>query len=206
MTFFVVVEGLTGVGKTCLSLGLKKHLYAKHTLILTEEPNKKSFAYKELRKMLNLVKEADQWTQALAFAANRADHNRQVIKPFLRTGQKGVLICDRYYHSSLVYQSNHEITYDDLLSINRYAEEPDLTLFLDASVKNILQRLEKRPRNKERFHKNLEDWREKYLSMVEFLQNKDRVIEKIDANKPIDSVLNDSVKAIFKHGPSWLRD
>ena len=204
MTFFVVVEGLTGVGKTCLSLGLIKYLQAENTLKLTEEPNKESFAYEELKKMLNLVKEADHWTQALAFAANRADHNQRVIKPFLKNCQNGFLICDRYYHSSLVYQSNHETTLEDLLFINRSAVEPNLTLFLDASVKNVTQRLGKRPRNSERFHNNLELWREKYLSMVEFLQNRGQAIEKIDANQSIESVLSASVEAIFKHAPPWL--
>lgn len=204
MGFFVVVEGLTGVGKTCLALGLQRCLQPRHDLALSQEPNKESFAYDELKKMLNLKIEADSWTQALAFAANRADHNYRIIKPYLRNNQSGILICDRYYHSSLVYQSDQEISFKDLLEINVRAETPDLTLFLDAPSATVAKRLGKRSRNSERFHKHLEFWQEKYLSMVEFLKKQDQKIAIIDANQSIESVLKDAIEAINEYGPPWL--
>ena len=206
MGYFVVVEGLPAVGKTCLTEGLKEHLQEKYTLETTEEPNKCSFAYEDLKEILNNVKDADRWTQALAFAANRADHNRHKIKPFLSSGENRILICDRYYHSSLVYQSNHETTIEDLFSINRYAEIPNLTLFLDASVDKITQRLKSRKRNSERFHNNLGFWQKKYHTVVEMLRNNGQVIVTIDANKSIKSVRDAALEAINLYGPPWIQD
>lgn len=70
-------------------------------------------------------------TMALLFAADRIDHIRAEIEPNLDNGR--TVISDRYLMSTLAYQG----LYHDrewLLSINRFALTPDLTIFLDTDV------------------------------------------------------------------------
>jgi dTMP kinase len=81
-------------------------------------------------------------TEFLLFSAARAQHVGQVIAPHLVRG--GVVLCDRFYDSSLAYQGyGYERDLESLLAITRYATtglRPDLTLYLDVPVEVGLQR------------------------------------------------------------------
>jgi thymidylate kinase len=83
---------------------------------------------------------------ALAFAANRADHYTRVIEPFLAAGDKRICICDRYYISSIVYQSDsmNNSDFEKILELNSEAKQPDLTIFLNTSTANSYKRLKNR--------------------------------------------------------------
>ena len=74
-------------------------------------------------------------TMALMFAADRLDHLENEIIPNLRDGV--TIVCDRYYHSSLAYQSVTSGGAPEALewikAINSRASAPDLVLVLDVS-------------------------------------------------------------------------
>jgi dTMP kinase len=78
------------------------------------------------------------------FSASRAQHVDEVIRPHLEAG--GVVVCDRYYDSSLAYQGyGHGLDLPDLRVITSFATgglKPDLTLLLDLSVEDGLRRRE----------------------------------------------------------------
>jgi len=54
------------------------------------------------------------------------------------------MLCDRYYLSSLVYQSSDNTSMAQVLWLNRTARVPDLTLFFEVSVETSYARIHKR--------------------------------------------------------------
>ena len=124
--------------------------------------------------LMKKIKNVPMRTLALAFAANRLDHYEREIKPFLEEGSEKILICDRYYLSSLVYQTDNEHSIDDIMKFNDKAGKPDLTFFLDASNAKCSERMKRRAQDKELFERNLDIIREKYFKSIEYLKNREK--------------------------------
>jgi dTMP kinase len=78
----------------------------------------------------------------LLFSASRAQLVREVIEPKLAAG--GVVVCDRFYDSSLAYQGyGHQLDLDQLRSVTQFVTGglvPDLTLLLDLPSEEGLNR------------------------------------------------------------------
>jgi dTMP kinase len=75
-------------------------------------------------------------TEALLFAAARADHVSKVIRPALE--QNRVVICDRFVDSSIAYQGvARKLGIEMVRELNQIATNdlmPDLTIVLDVST------------------------------------------------------------------------
>jgi dTMP kinase len=84
----------------------------------------------------------DPRTEFLLFSAARAQHVQQVIQPHLDKG--GLVVCDRYFDSSLAYQGfGHRLDLETLRAVTRFATNgltPNLTLLLDLPVEQGLER------------------------------------------------------------------
>jgi dTMP kinase len=80
--------------------------------------------------------------EALLYAADRAQHVHDVIRPALDAGE--VVITDRFIDSSLAYQgAGRTIPLDDVRMLSRWATEglwPDLTVLLDLAPEEGLAR------------------------------------------------------------------
>ena len=81
-------------------------------------------------------------TEALLYAAARAQHVREVIRPAVAEGK--VLLCDRFLDSSVAYQGGgRNLGVDEVLAINAPAVEgtlPAATVFLDLDHRTSLAR------------------------------------------------------------------
>ncbi len=213
--FFLVIEGLDGSGKSEMARRLSKNLRVAlrddfgKTVKLTWEPHDPSCAGLFIRQTLthSINPKPDSMTIALAFAANRLDHCDRVITPFLDSTESPnhVLICDRYYLSSLVYQSVDGLSVEEIINLNRKALRPDLILFLNANDKVCSARMKKREEEKELFEKSLRETRKKYYSAIEYLSARGEVVEEVDANGDYDEVLHNIIEKINLHSPEWLK-
>ena len=83
---FISFEGIDGVGKTTQVEALKKHLQSLgREVVVTREPGGTDLG-KSLREILLHGSYVSSRTEALLFAADRAQHVAQVIRPALSRG------------------------------------------------------------------------------------------------------------------------
>lgn len=206
--FFLVLEGLDGSGKSEIARRLAEQLreaFGSERVLHSYEPHDPSAAGLYIRQVLHKEIAVSARTLALAFALNRADHNERVIAPFLTGGDQRVLVCDRYYLSSLVYQSTGGLSIDDVLALNQSARRPDLTLFLDASPETCHARIGGRQEHRELFEERFVETRAKYFRVIDLLRGRGEQIDVVDANGGIAEVLNGVIAALNTHAPDWLR-
>lgn len=144
---FISFEGVDGAGKTTQVNLLADHLRALgREVVVTREPGGTALGT-QIRAMLltaNPDEEISPRTEALLFAADRAQHVSEVIRPALERG--AVVITDRYLDSSLAYQSGgRELTADDIRNLSMWATNnllPARTYLLDIDPRASHTRLE----------------------------------------------------------------
>ena len=136
---FITFEGIDGVGKSTQARMLKEALIAKGIeVLLTFEPGATNIG-RAIRQVLLTVasKEMAYQTEILLYAADRAQHVKEVIKPTLELGI--TVISDRYIDSSIAYQG-YGLGWDrqSIIEINDWASggiKPDITFCLDLELK-----------------------------------------------------------------------
>jgi len=132
--FFIVFEGVEGSGKTTQMKMLYDYLCDKgRRIVVTREPGGTAIAERVRALLLDPgAKEMDPKTEALLYAASRAQHAAEVIRPALEEG--AIVLCDRYLDSSLAYQGvARGLGVDDVLRLNVWATDellPDLVVLL----------------------------------------------------------------------------
>ncbi len=144
---FITLEGPEGSGKTSQLPGLADYLRQQgFDLITTREPGGTSIG-DQIRKVLFDLdnKGMNPRSEILLFQASRAQLVDEVIRPALKQGK--IVLCDRYADSTLAYQGfGHGVNMNTLREIVNFATgdlKPDLTIFLDISVKEGLNRRNK---------------------------------------------------------------
>jgi dTMP kinase len=140
---FIVLEGIDGAGTTTQSALLAKNLNGLgYKVVITQEPTLGPVGLlirAILRgRVVGKGKPFDQKAVALLFAADRIDHIASEITPFIERGL--FVVSDRYVLSSLAYQSIFA-EYEWVREINRFALNPDLTIFLDVPPDIALKRI-----------------------------------------------------------------
>ena len=206
MSFFVTLEGPDGSGKSTQANLLAEELSARgYDVLLTREPGGSGIG-DQVRRILFTLDNTAMYpkTEFLLFSASRAQHVSEVIRPHLDKG--GVVISDRYFHSSLAYQGfGHQLDLDTLKEITSFATGdllPDLILLLDLPVEMGLSRR----RNEGKWNR-LDDYqvefhqrvRDGYLTMAE--EDPDRW-GLVDASRPVDRIHKEVQELISRHLPS----
>ena len=132
MSKFIVFEGGEGVGKSTQLEYFRDYLAkTNQKAVFTREPGGTPLAEK-IRHLI-LTEEMSAECEALLFAAARAEHINNFIKPNLEAGN--IVVCDRYIDSSIVYQGYaRDLGEEKVLTYNMYAVNncmPDAVIFLD---------------------------------------------------------------------------
>src|SRR5699024_2454070 len=100
----VVFEGADGTGKsTQVSATAQALQQAGHEVIITREPGGSDVAEALRSRSLDPTTAVDALTEALRFAAARADHATKTIRPAVAAGKTAV--SDRFVGSSVADQS-----------------------------------------------------------------------------------------------------
>ncbi|MGO4258156.1 dTMP kinase [Marmoricola sp. RAF53] len=147
---FVCFEGGEGAGKSTQSQALRDHLVAAgRDVVLTFEPGDTEVGRKIRQIVLSPeTGELADETEALLYAADKAEHLRRVVRPALARG--AVVITDRYVDSTLAYQgAGRSLDAGDLEHVARWATgdlRPHLTVLLDLEPATGLTRFAERDR------------------------------------------------------------
>ncbi len=131
--YFITFEGGDGSGKsTQIRILMDRLRESGYDVVLTREPGGTEISEKIREIILDPANsDMDDMTEALLYAAARAQLVSQLIKPALEEGK--VVICDRFVDSSIAYQGFGRGLGDAVGVINTYAVDgcmPDLTILL----------------------------------------------------------------------------
>jgi dTMP kinase len=140
---FISFEGLDGCGKTTQSQQLAEALQARGAeVVSTREPGGTPLG-DEIRQLVLHGDHVAPWAEAALYAAARAQHVDQVIRPALERG--AVVVCDRYVDSSVAYQGGGRgLGLDTVLELNLLAVGgllPDRTFLVEVDVETALARV-----------------------------------------------------------------
>jgi len=202
---FITMEGSDGCGKTTqIELLKKKFEDLGCETIISREPGGTAISEKIRNIILdNSNINMSYITEAMLYAAARAQLVEEVIKPALERGK--IVICDRFVDSSLVYQGiARGLGIERIAQINSYALgdlKPDITFFLDLPPAEAMERKRKQAEfdrienEKMEFHNMVYEGYKKIAGIY-----KERIIS-VDASKSIEKIhldIYESIKNKYK--------
>lgn len=199
---FITFEGGEGAGKSTILQMIKEQLEKDgKPVIATREPGGSVIAEKVRKVILDPTHtEMDARTEALLYAAARRQHLIETVIPHVNNG--GIVLCDRFIDSSLVYQGvARGIGIDEVLQLNLFATEgmmPDLTLYYDVAPEVGLARIEEnKGREFNRLDQESIDFHHQVRKAYLHLQEREpERIHKIDASAAIEKVLTKTLQEI----------
>ncbi|HKY62340.1 MAG TPA: dTMP kinase [bacterium] len=197
MALFITFEGGEGSGKTTQIRKLEAALAARGLPVLaTREPGGTETG-REIRRILLDEKNGHlaPWTELLLYAADRAQHVAETIRPALSQGK--IVLCDRFTDATVAYQGfGRGLDLKLIRSLNELATQglkPDLTFLLDLPVslglKRAKARLEATGKSEGRFEAEAESFHEKIRrAYLQLAQEELRRFVLIDADAEIDEI------------------
>lgn len=198
---FIVLEGSDGSGKSSVLQALKSSFKDKKIDIhFSREPGGTPVAEKIRGILLDNNNEGMSYRcEALLYAASRADHCENLIRPKIEAGEN--VLSERFTLSSLAYQGwGRGLGIEDVAGINEFATaglQPDLVLFLDVDPIKVLERKAART-DKDRLENGGDQFFDRvyegYKKALAYMPN----YVAIDASQPLDKVVEDCWQEIMK--------
>lgn len=184
---FIVLDGLDGSGKSSMAKMIHPYLSSKgYNALLTSEPTSGKYG-KQIRKILAKDKNPKDNAEKLLelFVKDRETHLSKRIIPFLNKGKKNMVICDRYYYSTIAFQSIQGVNVNLIIEKNKEFLKPDIAFIMDIKPEIALDRI--RSRKKEKFEQLefMKRLREKFLELPEILEDNIKVIDSSKSQKEI---------------------
>lgn len=207
---FITFEGIEGCGKSTQAKRLVNRLRELAVpLVFTLEPGGTSVGQKIRSILLDSQNQhLSPLAELLLYAADRAQHVEEVIKPALE--QKKWVLCDRFFDATTVYQGYARgLDMKLIVTLNEKASpgiRPDITFLIDCAVEIGLERALKRNKiqfqeGQDRFEREKKDFHEAvrkgYLHMA--MEDRERFIV-------VDGTLKEDEleELIFRHVEPYL--
>jgi dTMP kinase len=201
----IALEGIDGSGKSTIAKNLVAKLRESGIgAILSREPGGTAIG-EQIREILLQQQSLSMLptTELLLFAAARAQHVGELVRPALAGGL--TVVADRFVDSSLAYQWGarglERRAVDLAIELATDGLEPDLRILLDMPVESALRRrmadsnqINRMDRESIMFHSRVRD---AYHSLVAADPARWTVV---DADRAVDDVLVDVWRAVVSHG------
>ena len=201
--YFISFEGGDGSGKSTQIQILREFLEERgYDVILTREPGGTPISEKIRSIILDKANsEMDDMTEALLYAAARAQLVSQIIRPALEEGK--VVICDRFVDSSMAYQAYARGLGDSVKTINAFAVGdcmPDLTILLKVNPQVGSSRIGNRERDiielaSSDFHKKVY---EGYLQLEKLYPERIVGIDAADTIENISGIISERIAGLLE--------
>ena len=190
---FITFEGGEGSGKSThierLVARLRK---GGHIVVLAREPGGTDVG-EQIRHVLQYSKQSTAMkpeTELLLFCASRAQLVREIIEPSL--GQGHIVICDRYFDSTTVYQGvGRKIDPANVARINSFAIGtciPDLTLVIDLDPRIGMERVRGRELFDRMENQSLEFYERVRRGYLDLAKREPKRVRVIDGSQSIETV------------------
>lgn len=201
--FFISFEGVEGSGKSTQAKLLYKFIKKKITkkVILTREPGGTPFAEKIRNILLDNKIKNNPLTEFFLLMAARNDHVVNKINYYLK--KKFIIICDRFFYSTLAYQ--HYLEGMNKKFISNVQKKifsrihPDITFLIDLDKKESKKRISKRNKKTNRFDKlsthDFNKIRNGFLKISKIYKNK---ITIINGRKSLNEIQKEINKKTLK--------
>lgn len=189
---FITFEGGDGAGKTTQLDRVRQWFEDRgHRVLVTREPGGTELGTELRRLIQHGPEDVDPRTEALLYAADRAYHVANVVRPALAAGT--IVLGDRYTDSSLAYQgAARDLGVEEIRSLSVWATQglqPHLTFLLDLPPEVGARRDTGEPDRIERestdFHERV---RHEYLRLAE--DHPDRIVV-IDGVGTVEQVFSE---------------
>jgi len=212
---FITFEGPDGAGKSTQIRNLAEYIDKKGLpYVLTREPGGTKISDAVRSILLDPDHgELENETEVLLYAASRAQHVREVIRPALAEGK--IVLCDRFVDASIAYQGHGlGVSIEDVVRVNRFATGglvPDRTYLIDIPPEVARERLLQRTDGTgkpllDRIERKGLDYHRRVRAGFQaiYRENKQRILW-IDGNQPEAVIFRDIVADFQKRFESVER-
>ncbi|HKX75733.1 MAG TPA: dTMP kinase [Acidimicrobiia bacterium] len=196
--FYLALEGGEGAGKTSVATRLAEILRGEgETVVVVREPGGTPLG-EEIRRLLLHSSALSPWSEALLFAAQRAQLVTEIIRPALEKGS--VVISDRSLYSSLAYQGGARgLGVEEVREVNLRAVEnllPHLVLVLDVEAEVGLAR----QRDPDRIGGEGADFQERVMkTFAQLAAAEPQRVMLVRATGDVDETVNRVLKMVNEH-------
>lgn len=200
---FIVFEGLDGCGKSTALFKCADWLFSKDkryfNLLVTREPTFNSIG-SQIRSRLASDSNsfANPEVYARLFSDDRALHLSEDILPALNKNY--FVFCDRYFYSTIAYQSAQGLPIQRAIDLNSCFRVPDLVLFFKVSPETAISRIYSRGSlaDKNVKFEKLDFLSKTAIKFEEAFEMLNHNVAFIDAEQSIDSVFSQSKSILEK--------
>jgi dTMP kinase len=196
---FIAFEGGDGAGKSTQVSLLREALEsAGRTVTVTRQPGGTELGH-QIRELVLHGAHVAPRAEALLFAADKAHHVDQLIRPALDRGE--VVLTDRYTDSSVAYQgAGRDLGAQEIHDLNMWAVDdlvPDLTVVVDISAQEgrrrrgqVHDRLEA---EEDAFHEAI---RAHYLAMAQGNPQRYLVVDGTEAPEAVHAAVAERLRSM----------
>ena len=195
---FISVEGLDGAGKTSNIRNLENRLAHTDTphFIASEYVDSK-FCNSVREALNNQNPQIDPLAETLGFYLARVEHTQKIIAPYLDSGT--LVITDRYYHTTLAYQSI-KLPHEQVLAVHNLVKErlrePDLVLFYDVPLEVYEHRIRLRNKDLDRIETRGLEYFSRVRANFHQLAENDPRFRILDAAAPLEDVFIETQRVV----------